>query len=472
MDVSIPVNRLLQFVRNVVYWSLGEGESSSGSVWDMGKEILSAVVMIQKFMNAEGSQGDSFWKRNIGVLRCIGQVREVVVQLHLVQFLLTAQSRHAKEAAEIDPAIIEEIRSVLQQLMEGVSEGLQVATELLSKLDSLSNSMNQDGFAGVPDMCVENDTRPPSYHHISCIDNSPLWNAVQQLKGETHMLYSSIVESTQFLKHFNATCKPLSSPLDALLTHGDLSQRSVFLSNAVDLSSERGSVLSRLHHLIQDIQIILSSDYFVTGIINPLNEHPVLPSPQLSVLSQQMKAQMESSVESSVTHQIHKLEEAVEKATSRADHLERDVIDLTRARDQLSEQLSAKKDSVDMRVTTADDESRLQQALDRKRGEVKQLTRETAQLKKEVQELRNRPEQRPREDVSSEKYRLMKRLDMERGVSHRSVQKAAAKYIQNQLSFVELEDTAVEKVEPLVDVKYVIRSVVRVDLLCCYKQPA
>ena len=440
--MSIPVNRLLQFVRNVVYWSLGEGESSSGSVWDMGKEILSAVVMIQKFMNAEGSQGDSFWKRNIGVLRCIGQVREVLVQLHLVQFLLTAQSRHAKETAEIDPAIIEEIRSALQQLMEGVSEGLQVATELLSKLDSLSNSMNQDGFVGVPDMCVENDTRPPSYHHISCIDNSPLWNAVQQLKGETHMLYSSIVESTQFLKHFNATCKPLSSPLDALLTHGDLSQRSVFFSNAVDLSSERGSVLSRLHRLTQDIQIILSSDYFVTGIINPLNEHPVLPSPQLSVLSQQTKAQMESSVESSVTHQIHKLEEAVEKA------------------------------SVDMRVTAADDESKLQQALDRKRGEVKQLTRETAQLKKEVQELRNRPEQRPREDVSSEKYRLMKRLDMERGVSHRSVQRAAAKYIQNQLGFVELEDAAVEKVEPLVDVKYVIRSVVRVDLRCCYKQPA
>ena len=69
-------------------------------------------------------------------------------------------------------------------------------------------------------------------------------------------------------------------------------------------------------------------------------------------------------------------------------------------------------------------------------------------------------------------HRLVKRLDMERGVSHRSVQRAAAKYIQNQLGFVELEDAAVEKVEPLVDVKYVIRSVVRVDLRCCYKQPA
>ena len=53
----------------------------------------------------------------------------------------------------------------------------------------------------------------------------------------------------------------------------------------------------------------------------------------------------------------------------------------------------------------------MQQALERKRGEMKVLMKENSQLKKEVSEWKNRPEQRIHEDVSSERSRIMRRWE-------------------------------------------------------------
>ena len=118
---------------------------------------------------------------------------------------------------------------------------------------------------------------------------------------------------------------------------------------------------------------------------------------------------MEASLASSLAQRLQQLESQAEQAAARTSQLEREVLDLTQARSQLSAQLRARKEALELRAGAGDGEARLQQALDRKRGEVKQLTRETALLRKEVQELRGRSEQRAREDIGSEKYRLMKR---------------------------------------------------------------
>lgn len=53
----------------------------------------------------------------------------------------------------------------------------------------------------------------------------------------------------------------------------------------------------------------------------------------------------------------------------------------------------------------------MQQALERKRGEMKVLMKENSQLKKELSEWNNRPEQRIHEDVSSERSRIMRRWE-------------------------------------------------------------
>lgn len=53
----------------------------------------------------------------------------------------------------------------------------------------------------------------------------------------------------------------------------------------------------------------------------------------------------------------------------------------------------------------------MQQALERKRSEMKVLMKENSQLKKELSEWKNRPEQRIHEDVSSERSRIMRRWE-------------------------------------------------------------
>lgn len=53
----------------------------------------------------------------------------------------------------------------------------------------------------------------------------------------------------------------------------------------------------------------------------------------------------------------------------------------------------------------------MQQALERKRGEMKVLMKENSQLKKELSEWKNRPEQRIHEDVSSERSRIIRRWE-------------------------------------------------------------
>lgn len=219
----------------------------------------------------------------------------------------------------------------------------------------------------------------------------------------------------------NATCKPLNSPLDALIAHADASQLPVFLANALgssepsepseasEAASAQCSVAARVALLEEHLSALVGSDLFVTGIINPLNEHPALPPSHLARLADAAKAQMEQAVGSSLAQRLQQLEAQAEQAAARSSQLEREVLDLTQARAQLAAQLRARKEALELRAGPGDEEGRLQQALDRKRGEVKQLTRETAQLRKEVQELRGRSEQRGGENIGSEKYRLMKR---------------------------------------------------------------
>lgn len=59
----------------------------------------------------------------------------------------------------------------------------------------------------------------------------------------------------------------------------------------------------------------------------------------------------------------------------------------------------------------------MQQALERKRSEMKVLMKENTQLKKELSEWKNRPEQRIHEDVSSERSRIMRRWEQHGSVT-------------------------------------------------------
>ena len=182
-DLRPPVDRLLAFLRDLAFWSFQYGAAPSGSPWELGKDVLSAAVVLQKFLASEGSQGDAIWRRNVGVRRSIGQVREVRMQLRLVAALLAAQRRQAGEARELEPAVRERVVEVLEEVQSGVKGAMGAAEQLDGKLGALREAMERDGMAGIPAMCVEGDTAPTASPHLSCLDNSALWSAVAALKG-------------------------------------------------------------------------------------------------------------------------------------------------------------------------------------------------------------------------------------------------------------------------------------------------
>lgn len=183
-DLRPPVDRLLRFLRDLAFWSFQYGAAPSGSPWELGKDVLSAAVVLQKFLASEGSQGDAIWRRNVGIRRSIGQVREVRMQLRLADALLAAQRRGAAEARELQPAVRERVGEALEAMQSAVKEAMEAAEQLDGKLGALREAMGSDGMVGIPAMCVEGDAAPKASPHLSCIDNSELWSAVASLKSE------------------------------------------------------------------------------------------------------------------------------------------------------------------------------------------------------------------------------------------------------------------------------------------------
>ena len=140
----------------------------------------------------------------------------------------------------------------------------------------------------------------------------------------------------------NATCKPLNSPLDALIAHANAAQLPVFLANALgsiesvesvnpngpngpnrgsQTAPSPASVATRLALLTEHLSALGGSDLFVTGIINPMNEHPALPTAHLTRLAQAAKEQMEQALGSSLAQRLQQLESQAEKAAERTNQL-------------------------------------------------------------------------------------------------------------------------------------------------------
>ena len=182
-DLRPPVARLLRFLRDLAYWSFQEGAAPSTAPWELGKDVLSAVVVLQKFLAAEGSQGDAIWRRNIGMTRSLGLVREVAMQLRLADALLAAQLRQTRETREMQPEVRDRVASALQTLQSAEQSAMARVEQLEEKLRTLQSAMESDGMEGVPAMRVEGDVAASEASSLSCVDNSELWSAIYALKG-------------------------------------------------------------------------------------------------------------------------------------------------------------------------------------------------------------------------------------------------------------------------------------------------
>lgn len=395
-DSHTPVQTLLQFINHTIDSSCGTVKTEA---WSISREQVTSLAVFQGFLRTEGGKGDAIWCRNHNAVIARYDCMEMEFQLLLLMSLLLANEKEVmlqdSFEASTQQSLIEGIRSLFSAL-EDTSNGMRFLSE---KVNSLQQRIESDGYQGTPTLHVEGDTVTSSSSSLSCLDNRALWDSVKRLREECMDVF----------KHITALVRPHKSLLCSIVFDHHEGNIQRFLDE-VRPSQTQKNILSRVFHLQKNIRIVTSSDIFVTGIVNPAGEAsdpivvPVIP------LAEMLREKLETASVQAMKEKQELLERAMKEAEDRASALQRDVLDLSQARTLLIEQLAQKKEALELRMNTSgDEEIRLQQALEKKRTEAKALLRETTQLKKELIELRSRPEQRSREDMSNEKVRLMKR---------------------------------------------------------------
>ena len=396
-DSHTPVKTLLQFLHHVIDSSRGLVKTE---VWSITRDQVTSLAVFQGFLRTEGGKGDLVWRRNHNMIITRYDCMEMEFQLLLLICLLRVNEKEIiqQDTFEIthQQSLLDGIHSLCSSLQD-TFVGIQSLSE---KVDSLQHQIEADGYLGTPSIHIEGDTTVSSSSSLSCLDNQALWNSVKRLREECMDVF----------KHITALARPQKSLLCSIvLDHHEASiQR--FIEETVSTPTTQRNTLSRILHLQKNIRIVTTSDFFVTGIVNPAGEMPDSQITPLVPQAELLREKLETNSTQAMKERQEKLEQAVKEAEDHASALQREVLDLTQARALLLEQLVQKKEALELRMNaTGDDEMRLQEALEKKRNEAKALLRESTQLKKELIELRSRPEQRAKEDVSNEKIRLMKR---------------------------------------------------------------
>lgn len=178
-DSNPPVQTLLSFCENVLKW---EKETDSVGMWEISKEAVSSIVVLGKFLGHEGGKGDAIWKRNHGILSTFRIAHEIQLQLQLMIFLTRSQLaviRTQEESFDSNASIESGVLAVLNALQETS----KVSQLLIEKVTELKKRIESDGFCGVPYVNVEGENVASKHlSHLNCVDNSILWQSVEQLK--------------------------------------------------------------------------------------------------------------------------------------------------------------------------------------------------------------------------------------------------------------------------------------------------
>lgn len=188
-DSNPPVQTLLRFCEKVRAW---EKEESSAGMWEISKEEVGSIVVLGKFLGNEGRKGDAIWKRNHCILSTFGISTEIQLQLLLMIFL-TNQQLSAIRMQEEPLDSEQRVENGVMALLNALEETSQASKFLTGKIGELKEKIESDGFCGVPYVNVEGeDIAAKQLSHLSCIDNSSLWQAVEQLKRNCNVRSSEL----------------------------------------------------------------------------------------------------------------------------------------------------------------------------------------------------------------------------------------------------------------------------------------
>lgn len=106
---------------------------------------------------------------------------------------------------------------------------------------------------------------------------------------------------------------------------------------------QKKSVLYVMNHFLNNLNIVTSANLYLTTVSNPAHLQPEQSSALLATEGSDLKQQLENSVSFTLQKELEKLQEQTELDTNRIQILERDVIDLTTARNQLRQKLESKE---------------------------------------------------------------------------------------------------------------------------------
>lgn len=168
-----PVRTLLQFCYDFISWQ--NDNITANSVWNISKDVIASVVILQKYLSQNAYQGDCIWERNIQSLVSLGKCSEIQTQLYLMEYLLQSQLQRMRDQG-INEQLIAGIESVLSLFSSCVN-----TSEVLShKLQELQSRITEDGFRGIPDLCGNGSNHQQS--GLQCVDNHSLWEYIEILK--------------------------------------------------------------------------------------------------------------------------------------------------------------------------------------------------------------------------------------------------------------------------------------------------
>lgn len=139
-----------------------------------------------------------------------------------------------------------------------------------------------------------------------------------------------------------------NSPLAAVLLNPEPGAVRCLLDRLCPPDS--ASLASLFRKLVVSTRAVIASDIFVANLSNPSGLLPEAPSHLLADMASRLRSVLEDSERRAEQHQQNELEGKLDSLEIRNRELERDILDLESARTQLAEQLSKKKEALELRV--------------------------------------------------------------------------------------------------------------------------
>lgn len=343
-----PVHSFHEFIQHVI--ACTEGEVRQG-VWTMTTLQYKHLTALTKYLK-DKSKGDSIWKRNQNAVIGMGHCDGLLIQLYGMRALLGAKlneilnhntsslSSSSPTSSPTESPILEALVGELQKVAALLTEMIELAEILRGKVHHFKAVIDEDRFLGTPFIYAEGESLAldsKEIHdriHLNCYDNSKLWDLINTLNNECKRVFQQLrgilLQEDSSLSTLLAN--PMATSAESLLN--------AFIAD-LTLQSNQTNSMYYLQQFKKNLRAVTSSDRFVTTVDNPNHLKPDSEEySSLLIRANALREQLESNSLHAIMERQRQLEAQLADAESRKATLQRDLLEMRNARDQLVVQLS------------------------------------------------------------------------------------------------------------------------------------